>query len=55
MHAACDQRDEFRSEAGFGASIVPPKCPHMRQVGGNSGAPGDGGLQGEVSGKEGAG
>ena len=55
MYAACDQRDEFRREAGFGASIVLPKCSHVRQVGGNSDAPGDGGLQGKVCGKEGEG
>ena len=44
MEAACDQRDEFGREERFGASVVPPEHSHMRQIGGHSGATGDGGL-----------
>ena len=44
MGVAYDQRGEFGRETGFGASVVPPERSHMRQIGGHSGATGDGGL-----------
>ena len=44
MDAACDQRDEFGREEGLGATVVPPERSHMRQMGGHSGAMGDGRL-----------
>ena len=45
MDAARDERYEFGGEVGFGAAIAPPERSHMRQIGGDCGAPDDGGLQ----------